>query len=168
MYLEPKDPDAVNAPIHHSFDDFFWNNLPFHIQHNNGPYFSPNVYMTDYLSHETSSIIRTHTKVYESERKPFFINLCYNAPHDPLQALKSDYDSLSNISDHKARVYAAMIKSIDRGVGEVLDTLREVGEYENTIVMFTSDNGGAHYLGLDNINSPYRGWKATYFEGGVR
>jgi arylsulfatase A-like enzyme len=38
---------------------------------------------------------------------------------------------------------------------------------DNTLVIFTSDNGGAHYIGVDGINAPYRGWKATFFEGGI-
>jgi len=49
-----------------------------------------------------------------------------------------------------------------------LDALREHGLEENTLVIFTSDNGGAGYLGLPDVNRPYRGWKITFFEGGVR
>jgi arylsulfatase A-like enzyme len=50
----------------------------------------------------------------------------------------------------------------------VLDALRERGLEENTLVFFTSDNGGANYVGLPDLNKPYRGWKMTFFEGGVR
>jgi arylsulfatase A-like enzyme len=50
----------------------------------------------------------------------------------------------------------------------VLDALRELGLEENTLVFFTSDNGGANYVGLPDLNRPYRGWKMTFFEGGVR
>src|SRR6185369_11963173 len=52
-------------------------------------------------------------------------------------------------------------------VGQVLDALRANGLEDNTLVVFTSDNGGAHYIGLPEINKPYRGWKMTFFEGGV-
>jgi arylsulfatase A-like enzyme len=65
------------------------------------------------------------------------------------------------------RVYAAMIRALDRGVGKVLAALRERGLEDNTLVIFTSDNGGADYIGLPDINKPYRGWKATFFEGGI-
>jgi arylsulfatase A-like enzyme len=65
-------------------------------------------------------------------------------------------------------VYAAMVRNLDRNIGRVLKTLKDKGLDDNTIVIFTSDNGGAHYVGLDGLNSPYRGWKATFFEGGIR
>src|SRR6185369_14892898 len=52
-------------------------------------------------------------------------------------------------------------------VGQVLDALRANGLEDNTLVVFTSDNGGAHYIGLPEINKPYRGWKMTFFEGGI-
>jgi arylsulfatase A-like enzyme len=74
---------------------------------------------------------------------------------------------LSHIENHRERVYAAMIRSLDRGVGQVLDALKANGLEENTLVMFTSDNGGAGYLGLPDVNSPFRGWKITLFEGGI-
>ena len=60
-----------------------------------------------------------------------------------------------------------MIRSLDRGVGEVLDALERNGLDENTLVLFTSDNGGAGYIGLPEVNAPFRGWKITLFEGGI-
>ena len=59
-----------------------------------------------------------------------------------------------------------MIRGLDRGIGQVLLALEEHDINDNTIVVFTSDNGGAHYVGLSNLNQPYRGWKMT-FEGGI-
>ena len=94
--------------------------------------------------------------------------LAFNAPHTPLQALKSDYDALAAIKDHRLRVYAGMIRALDRNVGLVLDALKAQGLDENTLVIFTSDNGGANYIGLPRSNKPFRGWKATFFEGGIR
>ena len=61
-----------------------------------------------------------------------------------------------------------MIRALDRGVGRVMAALKAQGLDQNTLVIFTSDNGGAHYIGLPDINRPYRGWKATFFEGGVK
>ena len=124
--------------------------------------------MTDYLSHETSKLI--HTLAATENANPFFITLTYFAPHNPLQALRSDYDdpALANVTSHTERVYLAMIKALDRGVGTVLQALKDTDNWENTIVIFTSDNGGAGYIDIDNVNYPYRGWKATFFEGGVR
>ena len=60
-----------------------------------------------------------------------------------------------------------MIRALDRNVGLVLDALKANGLDDNTLVIFTSDNGGADYIGLPDINKPFRGWKATFFEGGI-
>ena len=61
-----------------------------------------------------------------------------------------------------------MIRALDRGVGRVMTALKAQGLDDNTIVIFTNDNGGTWYAGLPNINRPYRGWKGTFFEGGIR
>ena len=61
-----------------------------------------------------------------------------------------------------------MIRALDRGVGRVMEALKANGLDENTLVIFTSDNGGAGYIGLPDINAPYRGWKSILFEGGIR
>ncbi|MEQ8268106.1 MAG: sulfatase-like hydrolase/transferase [Parvibaculum sp.] len=162
LFARKNDPNIVNSvqdfdPI----DRFLWANLPFAIQFNGSERFEPSEYMTDYLTNEA-------VKAIEANRnRPFFMYLSYNAVHTPLQALKSDYDKLAHIEDHTLRTYAAMVMSLDRGVGKVLAELRKQGLEDNTIVIFTSDNGGAHYIGLPDINKPYRGWKATFFEGGI-
>lgn len=163
MFLPEGDPNVVNAkqdfdPI----DKYIWANLPFSVQYNGGERFHPDRYMTDYLTHQAIRAIDAN------RNRPFFLYLAYNAPHTPLQALKSDYDALATISDHRTRVYAAMIRALDRGVGQVMAALKERGLDDNTLVIFTSDNGGAHYIGLADINRPYRGWKATFFEGGIK
>lgn len=90
------------------------------------------------------------------------------AVHTPLTAMKSDYDALSHIANHCDRVYAAMIVALDRAVGKVLQSLKDNGLEENTIVVFASDNGAAAYVNQRESNRPLRGWKATFFEGGVR
>jgi len=162
MFLPEKDPDVVNSkqdfdPI----DKFLWPNLPFAVQYNGGEPFQPNAYMTDYLTDQAIASIAAN------RNRPFFMYLAYNAPHTPLQATKADYDALPQIKDHRLRVYAAMIRNLDRNVGRVLQSLKAQGLDDNTLVIFTSDNGGAHYVGLPEINRPYRGWKATFFEGGI-
>jgi arylsulfatase A-like enzyme len=162
MYLDPGDPNGVGSrqdfdPI----DRFLWANLTFSVRKNGGPRFQPDAYMTDYLAREAVHAIEANRS------RPFFLYLAFNAPHTPLQATRADYDALSGIENHELRVYAAMIRALDRGVGQVLDSLRANGLEENTLVIFTSDNGGADYIGLPDINRPYRGWKMTFFEGGV-
>ena len=66
------------------------------------------------------------------------------------------------------RVYAAMTLAIDRSVGKILETIEEDELTKNTIVVFTSDNGGAGYVGLEDVNDPSRVWKITSFESGIR
>jgi arylsulfatase A-like enzyme len=163
LYLPKDTPNAVNSvqdfdPI----DRFLWANLPFAITHNGSRRFTPPEYMTDYLSNEAVKVLAANRE------RPFFLYLAYNAPHTPLQALRADYEALADIKDHRLRVYAAMIQSLDRGIGRVLAALKKNGLDKNTLVIFTSDNGGAHYIGIPEINKPYRGFKATFFEGGLR
>jgi arylsulfatase A-like enzyme len=161
-YGHDDDPDVVNARLDFDpIDIFQWKNLKPNARTNSGGRFEPRGYMTDYLTEEAVKAIE-HNK-----NRPFFMYLAYNAPHSPLQAKKADYEALSHIDDHTERVYGAMIRALDRGVGQVLEALKQNGLEENTLVIFTSDNGGANYLGLPNINKPYRGWKMTLFEGGV-
>ena len=88
--------------------------------------------------------------------------------HTPLQATREDYEAVGDIKPHRARVYAAMIRSLDRSVGRINAALEEAGLADNTLVIFTNDNGGPGYIGLPNINKPFRGWKISQFEGGIR
>ena len=162
MYLPAGDANVVDSrqdfdPI----DKFLWANLGFGIRYNGSKQFAPSRYMTDYLGDEAVQAITAN------RNRPFFMYLSFNAPHTPLQASKADYDALPQIEDHRLRVYAAMIRALDRNVGQVLAALKANGLEDNTLVIFTSDNGGAHYIGLPEINKPFRGWKATFFEGGI-
>jgi uncharacterized sulfatase len=163
LYLPENDPNVVNSkqdfdPI----DQFLWPNMRFAVSYNGGKWFEPAKYLTDYFTDEAITAIK------RNKNRPFFLYLAHWGVHTPLQASKEDYDSLPNITDHRRRVYAAMVKSIDRSVGRVMQTLREEGLDDNTIVIFTSDNGAPGYIGLPEVNKPYRGWKLTQFEGGVR
>jgi uncharacterized sulfatase len=161
-YLPDEDPDAVSSkqdfdPI----DRFLWANFRYAANWNGGPRFRPEGYLTDYFTDQAIAAIEANRE------RPFFLYLAHWAPHTPLQALRADYDALAHIEDHRERVYAAMLMALDRGVGRVLDALTAQGLEENTLVIFTSDNGGAGYIGLPQVNEPYRGWKLTFFEGGI-
>ena len=162
FYLPEDDPGVVNAkqdfdPI----DIFLWSAMKYAASFNNGEPFEPRGYLTDYYTEEAVKVIEAN------KDRPFFLYLAHWAPHTPLQATKEDYDALSHIDLHRERVYAGMIRALDRGVGQVLDALEANGLDENTLVMFTSDNGGAGYIGLPQVNAPFRGWKITLFEGGI-
>jgi arylsulfatase A-like enzyme len=162
VYLPEHDPNVVNSrqefdPI----DRFLWAFLPFEVTFDRDHRFAPSEYLTDYLGKEAVKAIDAN------RNRPFFLYFAPTSPHTPLQALKSDYDALPQIKDHRLRVYAAMIRALDRNVGRILQALQKNGLTNNTLVVFTSDNGGAAYIGLPNINKPYRGWKETFFEGGI-
>ena len=163
MFDDPDSPDVVNAKLPWDpIDRFLWANLPFAVRWNGGKHFKPDRYITDYFTAQAAAAIDAN------RNRPFFLYLAYNAPHTPLQAKKSDYDRLAHIKDHRDRVYAAMLVALDRGVGEIQAKLEKEGLAENTLILFTSDNGGAWYVGMNDLNKPYRGWKATFFEGGIR
>lgn len=113
-------------------------------------------YLTDEFSHKAVEFIR------ESE-KPFMLYLAYNAVHTPMQALQSDLDRFKGYTRQKL---AAMTWALDRGVGEVIDALKTSGKYENTLIFFLSDNGGATIN--TSSNYPLKGFKGNKFEGGHR
>jgi len=163
LYLPESDPNVVNSkqdfdPI----DRFLWPNMRFGVSYNGGKWFEPSRYLTDYFTDEAVSVIR------RNRNRPFFLYLAHWGVHTPLQASKADYDALPGIPDHRRRVYAAMVRSVDRSVGRVLQALADEGLEDNTIVIFTSDNGAPNYIGLPEVNQPYRGWKLTFFQGGIR
>lgn len=162
LYLPEDSKDAVNAKLDFSgIDKMVWASMRYAAAFNGSEKFEPDGYLTDYYTDEA-------VKVIEANRnRPFFLYLAHWGVHNPLQASRDDFDALEHIEDRTLRVYAAMIRALDRGVGRVLDALAEHGLADNTLLIFTSDNGGAGYLGLPNINQPYRGWKLTLFEGGV-
>lgn len=163
LYLPENDPNVVNSKQEFDIiDRFQWAAGSFGMHFNGGEAFKPKRYVTDYLTDEAEKAIEAN------RNQPFFLYLAYTAPHTPLQATKEDYEALSHIEDHTLRVYAAMVRNLDRNIGRVLQSLKDKGLDDNTLVIFTSDNGGAHYVGLDGLNKPYRGWKATFFEGGIR
>ena len=162
LYLPKDSPDVVNAELpFSSIDHMVWASMRYAAAFNGEETFRPGGYLTDYYTDEAVKLIEAN------RHRPFFLYLAHWAPHNPLQATRSDYDAMAHVGDHAARVYAAMIRALDRSVGRVLGALRDHGVEENTLVVFTSDNGGAGYLGLPDINRPYRGWKLTLFEGGI-
>ncbi|MDG2305070.1 MAG: sulfatase-like hydrolase/transferase [Candidatus Binatia bacterium] len=162
LYQQEDDPQVVNAKQNFDpIDRFLWAGMRYAASFNGSEAFEPGGYLTDYYTDEAVKMIEAN------KDRPFFLYLAHWAPHTPLQASKEDYDALSHVELHRERVYAAMIRALDRGVGQVLDALRENGLEDNTIVIFTSDNGGAGYIGLPDVNDPYRGWKITLFEGGI-
>lgn len=165
LYLPEDDPGVVNAKLAFDpIDRFLWARFNFANSFNNAgdERFEPGGYLTDYWTDESIEVIKAN------KNRPFFLYLAHWGTHTPLQATREDYEAVGDIQPHRLRVYAAMIRALDRSVGRIMAMLEQQGLAENTIVMFSSDNGGPGYIGLPEINAPYRGWKLTNFEGGLR
>jgi arylsulfatase A-like enzyme len=120
----------------------------------------------DYLTDEFSAAAVNYINKQAEDDQHFMLYLAYNAPHTPLQATEKYLSRFPDIMDKKRKTYAAMVSAVDDGVGYVLEALKEKGLDENTIVVFLSDNGGAHNNASDN--GPLRGLKGDLFEGGIR
>ena len=143
----------------------------------------PGEHLTARLANETSTFIEQHAG------EPFFAYLSFYTVHTPLMAPKADVtkyeakraalgedvDRFVPERKRKARqdqshaTYAAMVASLDRAVGSVLDTIERLGLSEKTIVVFTSDNGGLSTSeGSPTSNLPLRAGKGWMYEGGIR
>jgi len=115
-------------------------------------------YLTDVLGDKAVNYIE------QTKDEPFFMYLAFNAPHTPMDAKA---EVLAQFQGKTTRpVYAAMMYSMDEAIGKVISKLKETGTYENTLIFFLSDNGGAH----NNSSSvtPLKGWKGNEWEGGIR
>ena len=129
--------------------------------YDNGKRIDTKKYLTEELSDNAVKFID------DNSDNPFFMYLSYNAPHTPLQATQRDLERNSHIDIEKRRTYAAMVSSMDDGIGLILDKLEEKNISDNTIVIFFSDNGGVEWYNFSD-NGPLRGIKGDFFEGGIR
>tara|TARA_R110002050_G_scaffold300813_1_gene473329 strand:+ start:14476 stop:15798 length:1323 start_codon:yes stop_codon:yes gene_type:complete len=99
---------------------------------------------------------------------PFMLCLMHHTPHVPLACLPEDeaiYDDVPKGQFQKNQKYAGMVSHLDQSIQTILDKLDELGLAENTVVLFTSDNGGLKEV---TSNEPYRGAKGNLYEGGIR
>jgi arylsulfatase A-like enzyme len=111
----------------------------------------------------------TYLQSRREQSQPFFLYLAYNAPHTPIQPpedwLRRVTERVPGLAPQRAQL-AALIEHLDDGVGRVLDCLDENGLGDNTLVIFTSDNGGQ--LSVGARNGPLRDGKGTVYEGGIK
>lgn len=122
----------------------------------NGAELSFEGYFTDELTARARQFI-------SADEQPFMMYLSYTAPHSPNQATRED---LARFEGNPRQVYAAMMYAMDRGIGEVVEELKRTGKYDNTLIFFLSDNGGA--TTNNSCNLPLKGFKGNKFEGGQR
>jgi arylsulfatase A-like enzyme len=165
LYLPEDDPNVVNAKLDFDpIDKFLWARLNYAASFNNrgDQRFEPGGYLTDWWTDESIKVIQAN------RNRPFFLYLAHWGTHTPLQATREDYEAVGDIQPHRLRVYAAMVRALDRSVGRIVAGLEAEGLSDNTIILFTSDNGGPGYIGLPEVNAPFRGWKLTNYEGGLR
>jgi arylsulfatase A-like enzyme len=119
-------------------------------------------YATSLLGNEAVRVIEQ-----AQPGKPFFLYVPFSAPHTPLQAPGEYLKRCAHISDKRRQAFAAMVECLDEQVGRVVAALEKRGLTRNTLVIFSSDNGGLPGVG-GGSNGKLRGRKGTLYEGGTR
>lgn len=125
-------------------------------------------YLTERLSNDVCNYID------ENSETTFFVNLWLYNVHTPLQAKQEKIDKYKRLIDstanHQNPTYAAMVEHTDEAVGKIINKLKDKGLYENTIILFSSDNGGLIGKSKNKVtnNTPLRTGKGDIYEGGVR
>ncbi len=161
-----------HSPIQCGFDYFFGirsgaadyishkGDLRTHDLYENDDPVYPKGYLTDLFSQKAIDFIK------QPHKMPFFLTITYNAPHWPWQGPddKPYADSVNFRSGGSPAVYAAMMKSLDDGIGRIMKTLDEEQLSGNTLLIFTNDNGGERY----SNNGGLANSKASLWEGGIR
>ena len=117
-------------------------------------------YSTNLIGAEAVRLIKGHDPA-----KPLFLYVPFNAPHTPLQAPEEYLKKYADIKDMQRRKFAAMVTCLDDNVGRIVAALKERGWLDNTLIVFSSDNGGPTNSGA--ANGELRGAKASLYEGGV-
>ena len=120
-------------------------------------------YATDLLTADAKRVITSR-----AANKPLFLYLSYNSPHFPLQITPRESGLNPDVEAGDRYVYAEMVTDMDAAIGEIIETLKAEGIYDNTILVFSSDNGGAPAFSTNKTNLPFRGSKGRSLEGGIR
>ncbi|WAR03687.1 ARSI-like protein [Mya arenaria] len=128
--------------------------------HPNIPWFR--LFLWTLFGRRAAEIIATHDRT----SSPLFLFLSFQGVHSPLQVPKEYSQQFEHIKNTNRKIYTGMLAAMDEAVERVLNALRQYKYMDNTLIVFTSDNGGASYLA--GSNWPLRGTKATLWEGGTR
>ena len=124
-----------------------------------GNFEEPQEYLTDALATEACNFMD------RNKENPFFMFVSFNAVHTPLEATQEDLEQVQGLTG-KRKQLAAMTIALDRACGKILARLKELGLEENTLVVFSNDNGGPE--GAMTSNYPLSGCKSNNLEGGIR
>lgn len=168
------------GPLHHGYEEFFGflGGAMTYFSHLSGPPGHPvskpalregeapvhsDAYATDLFAERAVEVVR------RADPRPFFLSLHFNAPHWPWEAPGADgaarqLREMWHYEGGSLRVYAAMVRAMDAAIGKVLEALDDCGKARETLVIFTSDNGGERY----SFHWPLRGEKGSLWEGGIR
>ncbi|KAG9480254.1 hypothetical protein GDO78_011976 [Eleutherodactylus coqui] len=119
------------------------------------------IYSTEMYTQRVQNILASH-----NPKKPIFLYIAYQAVHSPLQAPGNYLENYKSITNVNRRRYAAMLSCLDDAVNNITMALQKYGFYENSVIIYSSDNGGQPMAGGNNW--PLRGSKGTYWEGGIR
>jgi arylsulfatase A-like enzyme len=168
---EPNLPNDRGFDHFHGFAGDMMDDYYTHLRHNinymrlNWQEINPQGHATDLFTQWAGDYLRDRAK----KQEPFFLYLAYNAPHDPIQPPAEWVEKVKKRQpgmDEKRAKLAALIEHMDAGIGQVMQTLRQTGLARNTLVIFTSDNGGKLLDGANN--GPLRGGKGSVYEGGLK
>jgi len=167
----PNTPNERGFKFFHGFLGGMMHDYYTHLQHGNN-YMRKNDIVVTAKGHATdvfSDWAIDYINVQKNTDSPFFMLLAYNAPHYPIQPPKEWYEKVKNrekdISDKRAK-NVALVEHLDDGIGRVIKALKASGQYENTIIVFSSDNGG--HLPSEASNGNLRGGKIDMYEGGIK
>ena len=118
-----------------------------------------------YSTHLFTKVIEDIIIKHLVDKRPFFIYAAYQSVHAPLEAPQRYIDECSSLSNNYRRTFCGMLRAADEGIGNITKLLQERDVMDDTIIIFTTDNGGQTHQG--SRNWPLRGNKGTVFEGGV-
>ena len=118
-------------------------------------------YSTFLFTNEAVKIISSH----EAD-KPLFLFVAYQAVHSPLEVPEQYTEMYKDINNRARRIYAGKVTCMDEGIGNITKALQEQNLWDDTVLFFSTDNGGQIYAGGNNF--PLRGWKGSLWEGGTR
>lgn len=168
---KPNRPNEKGFDYFHGFLGDMMDDYYSHLRHNinymrlNEKEINPQGHATDLFTVWAVDYIQGR----KGKKNPFFLYLAYNAPHDPVQPpsewVKKVQAREPQISEKRAKL-VAFIEQLDAGIGKVVASLKKEGLFENTIIVFTSDNGGR--LDLSANNGPVRSGKGSMYEGGLK